>query len=280
LLVDDQHRRVVDPLLPRDLVARAIARYRRERGPVYLTLRHLDPDVLRERFGPLADQLAVWDLDLARDLLPVAPAAHYCMGGVRSDAVGRTDVPGLYVAGEVACTGAQGANRLASNSLLECLVFGRLAAQAALADEPAVSASWPAGDLPGLDGTFGSAGRQRCNSETQRGLLPASLVDMEKQREGTGTDMGDGPSDGALGAALDHDLGVERSATGLTALYAGLHGRLAGARLVARLATAAALLRQESRGAHSRSDYPATATAWQGRILWRRDTAPSFERIQ
>ena len=82
------------------------------------------PAFVRERFPNIAAQLREWGLDLARDLLPVAPAAHYCMGGVRTDVEGRTDVPGLYVAGEAACTGAQGANRLASNSLLECLVFG------------------------------------------------------------------------------------------------------------------------------------------------------------
>src|SRR5205085_3119062 len=130
------------PLLPRDVVARAIARHGQEHGAVYLTMQHLDPDFVWEHFASIAGRLREYGLDLARDQIPVAPAAHYCMGGVRTDTCGRTDVPGLYVAGEAACTGAQGANRLASNSLLECLVFGRRAALAAVTDEANDCASW------------------------------------------------------------------------------------------------------------------------------------------
>jgi L-aspartate oxidase len=141
-VVDGDERPIVDPLLPRDVVARAVARYRRDRGPVYLSLRHLDADFVRGRFPNIESQLDEWGLDLARDLLPIAPAAHYCMGGVRTDGDGRTDLPGLYVAGEAACSGVQGANRLASNSLLECLVFGRRAAKAALADGDGRHAAW------------------------------------------------------------------------------------------------------------------------------------------
>jgi L-aspartate oxidase len=250
LLVDDQLRQVADPLLPRDRVARAVARHWREHGRVYLTMRHLEPRFVRERFAPLAAQLAEWGLDLARDLLPIAPAAHYCMGGVRTDDQGRSDVPGLYVAGEAACTGAQGANRLASNSLLECLVFGRLAAEAGLDDAPHTRAAWVAGDLPVAD------------------------VERAAKAASTHPDMA-----GDLGAALDRDLGVERNAAGLNALLARLHDPENGDELLAGLAARAALLRQESRGAHYRGEYPATLPGWQGRILWRRDAAPAFERI-
>ena len=118
LLVNSHGEPVVDPLLARDVVARAIYRYRRDTGPVYLSMRHLDPEHVHAEFPAIAATLRRWGLDLARDLLPVAPAAHYCMGGVRTDTEGRTEVPGLYAAGEAACTGVQGANRLASNSLL------------------------------------------------------------------------------------------------------------------------------------------------------------------
>ena len=105
-----------------------------ERGTALLDLREID----RRRFPALMAALAREGFDPARELIPVSPAAHYTMGGVVTDLHGRTDVPGLYAAGECACTGVHGANRLASNSLLECLVFGRRAALAALG-EPGLS---------------------------------------------------------------------------------------------------------------------------------------------
>lgn len=131
LLVDDRGRRFTDELAPRDVVARAIS----ERGTALLDLRQID----RGRFPALMDALASNGFDPGRDPIPVSPAAHYTMGGVVTDLDGRTGVSGLYAAGECACTGVHGANRLASNSLLECLVFGRRAALAALSDpQPAV----------------------------------------------------------------------------------------------------------------------------------------------
>ena len=122
-------------LASRDLVSRAIVREAERTGaPVYLSLAHLDPDFVRRRFPTIAQACAAAGLDLARDPIPVSPAAHYVMGGVETDLDGRTSVPGLFAAGEVACTGVHGANRLASNSLLEGLVFGARAADAMRAD--------------------------------------------------------------------------------------------------------------------------------------------------
>jgi L-aspartate oxidase len=126
-------------LAPRDVVARAIAREGIGSGPgqsrpVYLDMRHakgIDPT---QRFPGISRFLGVHGLSLHRDLIPVRPAAHYLMGGIRTDLDGRTTLAGLYAAGEAACTGVHGANRLASNSLLEGLVFGARAAQAMLAD--------------------------------------------------------------------------------------------------------------------------------------------------
>ncbi len=118
-------------LAPRDRVSRAIAREVERTGrPVYLSLEHLDPDFVHERFPLISDACRLAGLDLARDPVPVGPAAHYVMGGVRTDLDGRTTIDGLYAAGEVACTGVHGANRLASNSLLEGLVFGARAGRA------------------------------------------------------------------------------------------------------------------------------------------------------
>ena len=113
-------------LAPRDVVARSILSEMLKEGTdcQYLDLRHLPAARMHERFPTISAICRTYGLDLAKDLLPVAPAAHYCMGGVMTDSYGRTSLPGLYAVGEVACTGVHGANRLASNSLLEGLVFG------------------------------------------------------------------------------------------------------------------------------------------------------------
>jgi L-aspartate oxidase len=130
LLLDEDGERFTDELAPRDVVARAVAA--RER--VRLDLRAIE----RDRYPALMATLERAGYDPAAEAIPVAPAAHYSIGGIVTDLDGRSTVPGLYAAGECACTGVHGANRLASNSLLECLVFGRRAALAALA-EPAPS---------------------------------------------------------------------------------------------------------------------------------------------
>jgi L-aspartate oxidase len=137
LLYDSQGERFVDELAPRDEVALAIHTELERTGEpaVWLDMRSVEV----ERFPNIAAALADVGLDPARDLLPVAPAAHYTMGGIATDLNGRSSVPGLYAVGEAACTGLHGANRLASNSLAECLVFGRRAALAACV-EPAAPA--------------------------------------------------------------------------------------------------------------------------------------------
>ena len=126
LLLDDSGHRFTDELAPRDVVAREIG----ARGTALLDLRPVD----RDRFPSVIGSLEDAGFDPAVEPIPVAPAAHYTMGGVVTDLDGRTELPGLYAAGECACTGVHGANRLASNSLLECLVFGRRAALASLGE--------------------------------------------------------------------------------------------------------------------------------------------------
>src|SRR5439155_1338327 len=130
LLVDDDGDRFTDELAPRDVVTRAIV----AQGAAHLDLRPID----RGRFPGLMATLERAGYDPAAEPIPIAPAAHYSVGGIVTDLDGRSTLPGLYAAGECAATGVHGANRLASNSLLECLVFGRRAALAALS-EPSVA---------------------------------------------------------------------------------------------------------------------------------------------
>jgi L-aspartate oxidase len=140
--------RFTEELAARDQVARAIAREARAgRGPVTLDLRHLDPERVRTRFPRIQAMCARYGIDITVDPVPVTPAAHYVMGGVATDLQGRCSLPGLYAAGEVASNGVHGANRLASNSLLEGLVFGARAAEAMAEDghpEPAADTAGPA----------------------------------------------------------------------------------------------------------------------------------------
>jgi L-aspartate oxidase len=133
-LLDSNGDRFVDELAPRDVVARAIAQRLEESGEraVQLDMREIDPALFPNVVGALSDA----GLDPTRETIPVAPAAHYMMGGIVTDLDGRSTVAGMYAVGESSCTGLHGANRLASNSLSECFVFGARAARAALEERP------------------------------------------------------------------------------------------------------------------------------------------------
>jgi L-aspartate oxidase len=229
-------------LAPRDVVARAITREAID-GEVYLDMRHVKKD-LRARFPGISAFLAKYQLELGRDLIPVRPAAHYLMGGVKTDLQGRTSLPGLYAAGEVACTGVHGANRLASNSLLEGLVFGALVAETMVADESSVSAEQ--------------------GSEDVGWILPAAAAD------GVTTEAATERWIAELRALMWQDAGLLRDRTGLRELQRRLDAlavtmprgqfrRAIEARnlhAVAGLIVASALGREESRGAHYRNDFP------------------------
>jgi L-aspartate oxidase len=146
-LVNRSGERFVDELAPRDEVARAIEAELRREEAVFLDMRDLAP----EKFPNIVEGLARAGLDPGRDLVPVAPAAHYMIGGVATDLEGRSTLPGLYAIGECACTGIHGANRLASNSLSECFVFGSRAARAALGEPATASSEAPPETKPPLE---------------------------------------------------------------------------------------------------------------------------------
>jgi L-aspartate oxidase len=235
LLVDSGGERFMDrfhplaELAPRDIVARAVVRVREEtRAPVYLDARGVR-DVVR-RFPTAAEQCREVGLDIAHTLVPVAPAAHYFIGGVLTDLWGRTTLPGLFAAGEAASSGVHGANRLASNSLTEALVFGARAARAE-DDEP----------LP-----RGSSG------DSHQAPSPRALSLAE------------------IRASADRILGVRRVAAELGALLERLGSTRTAdgnvvATLVAWLVAASALRREESRGGHYREDFPVQRPEWRFR---------------
>jgi L-aspartate oxidase len=170
-LLDAAGERFVDELAPRDEVARALVKV----GRAFLDMRSID----RSRFPGLMAEIEKSGFDPAREPVPVSPAAHYTIGGVVTDLFGRTDIPGLYAAGESAATGVHGANRLASNSLLECLVFGRRAALAAL-DEPAL----PAGLSP-------DRARLALPTGTQQRVVSDELREQVWRQAGVIRDPGD-----------------------------------------------------------------------------------------
>jgi L-aspartate oxidase len=228
-------------LASRDLVSRAMVREAERTGaPVYLSLAHLDPAFVRDRFPTIADACRQAGVDLARDRIPVSPAAHYVMGGVETDADGRTSLPGLFAAGEVACTGVHGANRLASNSLLEGLVFGARAAAAMIG--PPVSPTLRASRVEDVPAP--NSGAALPDADSVRDLM-WRRVGLVRSREGLHDAVRSLTSWwGAVHAAAPDasaDRGFHRVSSIVTA---GL--------LIAR----AALRREESRGGHFRADFP------------------------
>jgi L-aspartate oxidase len=244
-------------LASRDRVARAIAREEERTGrPIFLSLQLLDPTYVHERFPLIADACRRAGLDLARDPIPVGPAAHYIMGGVLTDLDGRTTIPRLFAAGEVACTGVHGANRLASNSLLEGLVFGARAGRA-MRDE---------GLMP-----FGGPHLAIATSSVK----PAAPSDDERDvRDVMWRNVGlfrDGARLHRAVSVLEHRWGELRQRWQQGRLPAN-EWRDANLLTVARLIARAALRREESRGAHYRDDFPAhDAIHWNKRLCELRD---------
>ena len=232
-------------LAPRDVVARAIYREMQRTGSgVWLDLRPIGPPKhIRTRFPNIAAACARFGVDIGTEPIPVAPAAHYHMGGIRTDLHGRSTVRSLYAVGECACTGLHGANRLAGNSLAECLVFAARAAD----------------DIAGVTPT---------NGAVAAAPMPQSVLAIDNAS--------------ALRSVMWEAASVVRNGKDLRALQRTLaewqvsHWPLSRAALEARALrnaatyiASAALIREESRGAHYRTDFPERDDArWLGRIVW------------
>lgn len=311
VLVDDAGRRFLldehpdAELAPRDVVARAIHRRLQAGRTVFLDARAAVGERFPERFPTVFEKARAAGLDPRREPLPVAPAAHYHMGGVATDERGRTSLPGLWACGEVACTGAHGANRLASNSLLEALVFGARVADDAAAAGRAVRGGGgrrPAQGPP----TLGSVGPVRGQPVPLLHHPPDELGFLHAA--GRPLAAGEAPSApldpvragaaaatlhalrGRLRRLMEARVGVVRDGRGLgialveldalgrelaklaprvegapTAVQADLH-EVRNLLTAGRLVATAALARAESRGAHRREDHPAADPAWRRRL--------------
>ena len=233
-------------LASRDLVSRAIVREQQRTGePVFLSMQHLDPAWVRSRFPTIAAACREAGFDLATDRVPVGPAAHYVMGGVETDLWGRTTMAGLLAAGEVAYTGVHGANRLASNSLLEGLVFGARAAQAMLLPPEPGQLAETVVEAPAPKPAQGRAGEGGPTGDSVRALM-WNAVGLTRER--ASLEAANQQLDAWYAAVAP---GIE--AGGLSAA----DWRLASIVTVGRLMARAALRREETRGGHARADFPA-----------------------
>jgi L-aspartate oxidase len=273
LLRDAGGERFVDELAPRDVVSRAMAERMRVQGAESLWLDATGLASFDARFPTIAASLRAIGLDPSRDWLPIAPAAHYLSGGVATDLSGATALPGLWAAGEVACTGVHGANRLASNSLLEGMVFGARLAESILAggDGPEPTGVMGAvlgatservapvvedrGDASGSGGPVVAAPTWPDVTKT-RDRLQRAMMEGAGVVRSAGSLAGAGATVDALDAEMGLAIPVDRA-----------HGELVNLVTVATRVLRSADLRRETRGAHARSDFPEASDGWRRRIV-------------
>ncbi|TPX04382.1 FAD-binding protein, partial [Schumannella luteola] len=263
-------------LAPRDVVARGIAAAMsaQDGNPVLLDATGLEREhgagFLAERFPSITRVTREHGLDWTVEPVPVTPAAHYWMGGIRTDLDGRTSLPGLYAVGEAACTGVHGANRLASNSLLESLVF-----------------AWRAADALDAVEVVEERAAER-HASRDHALTVVEGADLETRPPAAGAPRS--PARAEIQELMWRAVGLERDETTLRAAVGTLADwevrgesftALEDRNLLdlARIVTHAALVREESRGAHDRTDHPETRDAWAHSLGWRLAAVPALEGV-
>ncbi len=262
-------------LAPRDVVSRSIQNemYLTQFPCVYLDITHKTKDFILERFPTISSTTQRYGLDISIDLIPVRPGAHFMMGGIRTDTDTQTNIDGLYACGEVACTGVHGANRLASNSLLECLVYGARAGNNA-----AIFASTQPAHPPNLPVLRNIGTSDALSTNT------AAEMDMDQIKS-------------EIRETLWENVSIERNGEGLQDSFTVLQDiaeslgdmvtctdtrdisaiETVNMLSVALMITQSAIARTESRGAHYRADFPAQDdTTWQRRILISQDNPPEI----
>ena len=250
-------------LAPRDIVAFSIYRQMQKYNSphIYLSMKHLDPEKIKTRFSNIYKKLKDYGYDMTTDLLPIAPAAHYMVGGIKTDLYGETNIPGLFACGEVASTGVMGANRLASNSLLECLVFGKRASE-----------------------------RAALRKSNQIKLSPQSELDNKPEKENTFLKIKNEIAD-----LMSQNVGIVRESKKLQETIDKLdeigtrfpkkitdYNELKAQQIqeICLLITKSALLREESRGGHIREDFQHENPDFRLHIIQQKNQEPVFIPIK
>ncbi len=250
-------------LAPRDIVAFNIFKQLQQTKTdhIYLSLKHLDKEEIINRFTNIYQQLKIYGFDLTNDLLPVAPAAHYMVGGIRTNLDAETSISGLFVCGEAASTGVMGANRLASNSLLECLVFGKRASE-------------KAAKLPQPDCKVEEVTPIHINSSYEP-------LYLEMQNE--------------IAALMSENLGIVRNSEGMRKAVKRLSAietqfnnfqneynlfKIKNTAVVCKLIAQAALVREESRGGHIREDFQRESDKFKFHSIQQKDKEIQFEPVR
>jgi L-aspartate oxidase len=250
-------------LAPRDVVAYNIFKQIQESGIdyVYLSLRHLPEEKIKSRFKNIFMHLKKLGFDLTKDLIPVSPAAHYMVGGVRTNLDAETNIKGLFVCGEAASTGVMGANRLASNSLLECLVFGKRASVAA------AKLSWPKENLPEVESVFPNPENEQQFLDVQNEIASQMMKNLGIVRNKSG-----------LEEAVKKFEKIEKKYENIKNDYNLL--KIKSSATICRLITRAALTREESRGGHIRTDFPKENPGFEVHILQQKNNEIQFEPVR
>jgi len=249
-------------LAPRDVVASAIFKRIQETGStVFLSLRHLNAEFLQERFHSIDARLKSVGIDLTKDLIPISPAAHYTVGGIRTDEWGQTNITGLFACGEVASTGVMGANRLASNSLLECLVYGKRIV------EKAKELPKATGIQPSIDTVFlhPETDDEYLIIKNELSQLMSSKVGIVRKREEMMTAL---RTINQIGRKYPEELTD----------YNGK--KIHELATVCRLICVSALERKESRGGHVRSDFPNESDDYVYHIIQEKEKALTTENVR